>query len=129
MSKYFTNTKAFKLGEADNYGFTIEGDLPDRLEVFVVTEYKGARDIYEGAANMLKATGEMLTCNMKDSKVTTDGINEHYATAMRDLGQLAQYMVNCASYHAEDVMSYDVDTIERRCNRLISALKSGEAQL
>lgn len=132
MSKEFDYKQV--IGKADTYeggGTTytirLKDREPSRLEVLILPEFNSRRkELLECSANLLCRITNGLSKNCEyGSDSTEDGLNIEMTHALRELGNLMQYIVNSSSFNNDYVQGYDTMEFERRLDMIKNLLHMG----
>ena len=104
------------------YQIELEDRAPSKLEVLILPELSRAdrrKELLECTSNLLCqiTTGLSKNCNY-DSDVTEDGLNIEMTHALRELGNLMQYIVNSYSFGNEYVTGFDSMEFGRRLDMI-----------
>lgn len=131
MSKNFEYTRVIRDTNESGafYQIELEDRAPSELEVLILPELSRAerrKELLECTSNLLCQITSGLSKNCEyGSDVTEDGLNIEMTHALRELGNLAQYIVNSSSFGNDYVAGFDAMEFERRLDMIKSLFYRG----
>ena len=103
------------------YPIRVEDREPSQLEVLILPKFNHSRpkELLECTSNLLCQITSSLSKNCKyGSDVTEDDLNIEMTHALRELGNLMQYIVNSYSFGNEYVTGFDSMEFGRRLDMI-----------
>ena len=111
------------------YPIRLKEREPSQLEVLVVPELSKVgrrKELLECVSNLLCQITNSLSKNCKyDSDVTEDGLNIEMTHALRELGNLMQYIINSYSFGNEYVARFDAMEFGHRLDMIKCLFERG----
>ena len=111
------------------YPIRLKEREPSQLEVLVVPELSKVgrrKELLECVSNLLCQITNSLSKNCKyASDVTEDGLNIEMTHALRELGNLMQYIVNSSSFNSDYVKGFDAMEFENRLEAINNLFYQG----
>ena len=132
MSKNFEYTQVIRDTNESGalYQIELEDRAPSKLEVLILPELSRTerrKELLECTSNLLCQITNGLSKNCDyGSDVTEDGLNIEMTHALRELGNLMQYIINSYSFGNKYVTSFDAMEFGHRLDMIKCLFERGQ---